>query len=286
MTSTYCTSLRVIPAMTFQDIHMTSIQASILTFYLAQTLKSIWHIFWHIIWHIFGHFIWQISWHSTWHFSGIDFGILSDTYSNILSILLTFRVEYYSVILSGGWGRAVPTANGTSPVEVRRCPRRSWTGSGDVHCNQELPVEVRRCLLRPRAGKEGGGRTRRRRRRGRSNLWSSLTTLTWQGCGRKNCWKKMKQITKNKWGTQSKQNMKQMKNTCWTRTWNTCRKMKHGFGFFLQNRPKPSISLCQNYFGENRKICHKTYPATLISIQHSSSLSTCMSVINRAQRDW
>ena len=56
--------------------------------------------------------------------------------------------------------------------------------------------------------------------------------------------------------------------------------------FFFANRPKPSISLCQNYFGENRKICHKTYPATLISIQHSSSLSTCMSVLNRAQRDW
>ena len=52
----------------------------------------------------------------------------------------------------------MPTAIGTSPVEVRQCPLQSGLRrlrSGNAHCNPAVAVEIRRCPLRSRAGKEG-----------------------------------------------------------------------------------------------------------------------------------
>ena len=82
----------------------------IVTFYRINILTTIWHIFWHSMCSIC-----ILSDILSGFTSGILFGILSDI--------------FLALHLSGGWGPAVPTALGRSPVEVQRCPLGSGSGS-------------------------------------------------------------------------------------------------------------------------------------------------------------
>ena len=98
-------------------------------------------------------------WHSIWHNSAF----LSDIYSDILfDILSGILLEIYSgtlsAILSGGWGPAVPTGLGGSPVEVQRFPLGSGSPllrSSCAHWTREVsgwgpavPTDIGRWLLR------------------------------------------------------------------------------------------------------------------------------------------
>ena len=134
---------------------------------------SIWHRFWHFIWHSIWHSVWHSIWHSTWHWH-----ILWHSIWRLRSSSAHWAREV------PGWGPAVPTGLGRSPVEVQRltglerspvevqqCPLISgdgcWgpaapTGIGSW---RELAVEVQQCPLWSGAGEEARRRRRRRRRR-------------------------------------------------------------------------------------------------------------------------
>ena len=127
--------------------------------------------------------------------SGIRSGILSDILSGVLSGIS-------SGILSGRWGPAVLTELGGSQ-EVQRCPvrsdpcswgpavptacgswRRAWRRVGKAEVNIGVDAKVAEEKLE--GGEEGGGGWGAGGGGG-EQLWSNLTTLTWQVGKKQSC---------------------------------------------------------------------------------------------------